>query len=203
MDSIQVELRRIAADRTSPEAQALFLTLTGYVDRRVRRIAGARYSDLLGAAEQEEIVGEVLYQLMAGSLAQFRGDTLPELLGFVRSISDRCVGRAARKRLRERAALDVEGQDAVRAWMGVLPQPDQAVHFAPASPLSAQDEGYLRELLQAGSRAEYARSNGVSRAAVTQRVQRIRSRIESLPEREQQAAEGWLHHEARLATARH
>jgi hypothetical protein len=202
MESIQTELRLIAADRTSPEAQALFLTLTGYVDRRVRRITAARYSDLLGAAEQEEVVGEVLYQLMAGSLAQFRGDTLPELLGFVRSISDRCVGRAARKRLRERTALDAEGQDEVRSWSGTMPHPDQAVHFVPASPLSPQDEGYLRALLHAGSRADYARSAGISRAAVTQRVQRIRSRIESLPEREQQAAEGWLHHEARLASAR-
>jgi hypothetical protein len=198
-ESVRGPLRLLLADRGAPEAQALFLTLAGYVDRRVRRQTQARYRDLLGAAEQDEVVAEVLYQLMAGSLAQFRGDSLPELLGFVRSVSDRCLGRAARKRLRERQALDLEGQEEVRSWSGTLPRPDQVVHLVPESPLAAQDEDYLRALLRAGSRADFARATGVSRAAVTQRVQRIKARIEGLSPLEQQAAEGWLHHEARLA----
>ena len=201
MDGLRTHLRQLLADRTSPEAEALYLTLAGYIERRVRRTAMSRYADLLGPPEIEEAVGEVLLQLMAGSLAQFRGDTLPELLAFVRSICDRCVGRAARKRIKERNALDEQGQQAVRGWNGDVPSPDQAVRMVPESPLSTTDQEYLVALLHAGSRADYAKQNGVSRAAVTQRVQRIRARIEALPSLDQEAAEAWLRHEARKSAA--
>ena len=61
------------------------------------------------------------------------------------------------------------------------------------SPLSEADQAYLRQLLAAGSKAELARRAGVSRAAVTQRVQRIRRRVAELAPRERSSHEVWLH----------
>ena len=189
---IRPQLRLLLADRHSPEARALFLTLAGYAHSRVRRHARSRYGDLLGAPDEEELVADVLLQLMAGSLATFRGHSLPELLAFVRSICDRSVWRLARLRRRERDTLEGPVGEEVRGWNAASPSPEASVRMVPASPLNQADQGYLMELLEAGSKAEMARLQGVSRAAVTQRVQRIRARIEQLSPRDQATAEAWL-----------
>lgn len=200
-EDVRPGLEALLADRNSEEARALFLRLAGYIEGRVGRVTGGRYRDLLGNADQEEVTGEVLFELMNGALAGFRGGCLGELLAYVRRITDRCVWRAAQRRIRERNALDGELADTVAAWNAEMPSPDALVRFVPACPLSTEDETYLRQLLAAGSRAEMARQANVSRAAVTQRVQRIRRRISALPAREQSAAEAWMRQAAREAEA--
>ena len=54
-------------------------------------------------------------------------------------------------------------------------------------------------LLEAGSKAALARRVGVSRAAVTQRVQRIRQRIDALSGHDRMAHDVWMTQEARHA----
>ena len=195
---LRAALDALLADRHGPDARALFIHLAGYSERRVRHSIRSRYADLLTSADCEELVGDVLFELMSGALATFRGDTIGQLMAFVRCICDRVVWRCARKRIRERETLHESGPVAqlVRSWNGSVPSPDAHVQLPQTSPLRADDSAYLLRLLRAGSRAELARVEGVSRAAVTQRVQRIQRRIAELSESEQEAAEAWFTWEA-------
>ena len=65
-------------------------------------------------------MGEVLFELMSGALAGFRGHTLGELTAYVRCICDRMLWRAAQKQIRERDTLSETGgmADVVREWNG-------------------------------------------------------------------------------------
>ena len=155
----------------------MFQTLLKYTHKRVLTI-DRRCGGRLAPVRREEIVSDVLLQLMQGSLARFRGDSLPELLGFIRVIADRCTWRVIRRCERERKALVGVGSDEVRSWTHLPAAPDEHLEVVAQSPLSENDLAYLRSLLEAGSKAEFARQSGVSRAAVTQRVQRIRARID-------------------------
>lgn len=189
------QLRLLLSDRHSLEAKAMFEVLSRYAHRRVS-VVSRHCGNALSEGEQEEVVGEVLLQLMQGSLVAFRGETLPELLGFVRTIADRTAWRLIRRRDRERSLLHTDGR-IVEDWTATLPRPDAHLEVVPDSPLPDNDQAYLIELLQAGSKAEYARRSGVSRAAVTQRVQRIRHRISELPAMDRMAHDVWLNQAAR------
>ena len=189
------QLRQLLADRRSPQARALFEVLCRYTHKRVA-IVSRHCGGALVEAEQEEAVAEVLLQLMQGSLVTFRGETLPELLGFVRTIADRTTWRIIRRRDRERSLIQGEAA-LVEDWNAALPRPDAHIETVPNSPLPEVDQAYLLELLQAGSKAELARRAGVSRAAVTQRVQRIRARISELPAMARLAHDVWLNQAAR------
>ena len=70
--------------------------------------------------------------------------------------------------------------------------PEQALVTIPESPLQEADTSYLLGLIQAGSQAAYARQQAVSRAAVTQRIQRIRKRIQALKEADQTTMRIWM-----------
>jgi hypothetical protein len=193
-EGLQVALRRVLANRHGPEAAALFQTLLRYIDKRVALQIRTRCHGLLSDTDHEELVGEVLYQLMRGGLARFRGDTMPELIGFVRTATDRITWRAADKRLRERDAVAaVQAADDTPWTRDTVRAEAHAVEITAASPLSDDDQDYLRELLFAGSKAELARRREVSRAAVTQRIQRIRDRLNALPAPARAAHEAWLH----------
>jgi hypothetical protein len=193
-------LRALLADRHGPEAKALFLTLSRYVEGRVRWFGRARGSDLFGEPDLEEIVGDVMYQLMAGSLAHFRGESLPELLGFVRTVTDRCLWRHARKRIDEKRALETDAvTEMLRDRHSAPRRADELVLLLPESPIDPKDEAYLEALFAAGSKAAYARDAGVSRAAVTKRVDRIKARIEAMEAPQKEAAEAWLEQAARRA----
>lgn len=188
-EEFREQLRRVAANRHGPEAAALYRVLFDYVQRRTRRTAGTAR---LSASEQEEVVGDVLLQLMQGSLVSFRGGSLPELLGFVRTITDRAVWRVVRGRERERVALEEAGVDGMDRWTAAAPPSSDAVEVVGETPLPAADQAYLIDLLRAGTKAEYARRAGVSRAAVTQRVKRISERLLALGAGERMAHEVWL-----------
>ena len=190
--NIRPALQQLLSNRHTQEARGLYMTLARYAHRRVENTARRRYSDVLGQPDREELVAEVLLQLMSGALARFNGSTVGELLAFVRTISDRLVGHAAHKRIRERDSLAGELGDTVRGWMGQEPRPDEAIHLIPECPLSQEDAAYLTALFASGSRADMARQNGVSRAAVTQRLSRIRNRIEALPHKQRSAARAWI-----------
>jgi len=190
--SIRPQVEALAANRLCPESRALYTTLAKAIHRRVEWRAHTHYSDLLSKTDSEEITADVLLQLISGSLVQFRGHSMGELIAYVRSISDRSLWRFARRRLRERDALAGHAGDAVRAWSAHLPSPEQALAWDPSPFLNEKDTNYLRNLLDAGSRAELARTSGVSRAAVTQRVQRIRARIDALPSAQRDATERWF-----------
>lgn len=189
-------LRNIVADRHSPEAAAFYQLLLKYVHRRVITVArtcGGRLSE----SRQEELAADVLLQLMQGALARFRGDSMAELYGFVRTIADRSTWRAIRRMERERDLLRNAGTELLEDWSAPESRPDRHLELVPDSPLSETDQEYLRNLLLAGSKAELARQAGVSRAAVTQRVQRIRARIEALAPGQRMAHEVWLCQAAR------
>ena len=191
-ESIRQQVEALAANRQCPEARALYVTLAKSVHRRVQWRARAHYSDLVSRIDCEEVTADVLMQLMCGSLARFRGDTMGELIAFVRAISDRALWRFARRRLRERDALEGQAGECVRDWNAKLPNPEQALEWKPEPFLDEKDANYLKALLHAGSRADFARTAGVSRAAVTQRVQRIRARIDALPKAQRDATEKWF-----------
>lgn len=194
---LRASICRIVADRHAPEAKALFEVLARYAHRRIA-VASRRCGDALSASEQEELVGDVLFQLMQGSLAAFRGETLPELLAFVRTICDRSAWRVVRHKDRERALVETEGSP-LEDWTSDLPRPDAFLEVRAETPLPAADRDYLLALLRAGSKAEYARRVGVSRAAVTQRVQRIQARVLELSAAERLVHEAWLQQSARAA----
>ncbi len=193
---IRRQLRMLLANRRAPEALGLFELLTRYAHRRVGSVS-RHCGGALARSEQEEVVADVLLQLLQGSLAMFRGETLPELLGFVRTVADRTTWRTIRRRDRERALLHQEATDIVEDWNARLPAPDQDGERTATSPLSSSDQDYLMLLLRAGSKAELARRAGVSRAAVTQRVQRIRNRVAELGSDARIRHEVWLSQAAR------
>ena len=197
MSALRDHLIGLLADRRSEEARAFFQWLLQYVDRRVSLVGRRFVPDLLLRSDLEEVVSEVVTTLIDGGLARFRGETMPELVGYVRTIADRSVGHRARRRINERAALIDGGAEAARDWCVRLADPEQAARLVPDCPLTEDDERYLFELLRAGSKVELARSQGVSRAAVTQRVRRIEARIAALAPRDRAAARAWLEHAAR------
>ncbi|TVQ93141.1 MAG: hypothetical protein EA397_05040 [Deltaproteobacteria bacterium] len=198
MSDLQDDIQRLVADRHSPEARALYGTLAGYIERRINGVARQAAPDLLSACECEEVVADVLYQLIATSLAQFRGETLGELIAFVRTISDRTLWRKIKRKAREKKALR-DDRPEIERWNSHAPRPDDLVHLVPDLPLPEADEAYLRALIEAGSKAELARQRGLSRASVTQRVQRIRRRIDQLEPQQQLAVDAWLEQVAREA----
>ena len=190
--NIRPALEQLLANRHTVEARSLYITLARYAHKRVEIISRRRYSDVLGPPDREELVAEVLLQLMSGALARFQGRTVGELLAFVRTMADRLVGHSAFKRIRERDSLAGELGDTVRNWTGSEPMPDEVVQLVPDCPLSQDDADYLTALFASGSRADLARQSGVSRAAVTQRLTRIRLRIEALPAQQQGAVRAWV-----------
>ena len=196
-----VALCALQTDPHHAEALRLYRRLELFVKGRVYRMGRSRYRDLLCESALEDVISEVLYQLMSGALWQFRGSTLSELLGFAKTISDRNLWRTARKRIRERDALQ-EQEEEIQAWACASPRPDHTLIAIPQTPLCEPDATYLLALIDAGSHAHLARELGVSRAAVTQRVQRIRSRIDQLSEEERATAESWLRHSAARKRAR-
>lgn len=198
MSALREQIRQLTADRQSPEARALYGTLAKYVERRVRNVTRHAASDLLTAAHTEEVVADVLLQLVTGALLQFRGNSIGELLSFVRTVSDRRLWRVIKRRIQDKRMLaQLEPADAAHREASL--RPDKLVHMVPDLPLSDADETYLRQLLEAGSKAELARRQSLSRAAVTQRVQRIQKRIANLQPQQQLAVDAWLRQAAREA----
>ncbi len=193
---VRKQLRFLLADRRSTEARELFTLLSRYAAKRVAAVS-RHCGGALSASEREEVVSDVLLQLLQGSLASFRGSTIPELLGFVRTVTDRTAWRTIRKRDRERNLIATNAVDLREDWSVRLPAPDYQTEPVADSPLSTEDQTYLLKLLKAGSKAELARRAGVSRAAVTQRVQRIRNRVADLTADAQMRHEVWLSQAAR------
>ena len=198
MSVLRDQIRQLTADRASAEARALYSTLARYVQRRVRHVVRHAASDLIAPSETEEIVADVLLQLVTGALAQFRGDSLGELMAFVRTVTDRRLWRVIKRKVKEKRMMEQMAPEAARMREAQL-RPDQLVKIVPDLPLSDDDEAYLRALLEAGSKAELARRRSLSRAAVTQRVQRIQRRIAALKPQQQLAVDAWLEQAARDA----
>jgi len=202
MSDLQQQLRSLLADRHTPETRAFFEKILSYADRRGHTVRRRCYADLLTSDEVDEAVAEVLRCLITGALARFRGETLNELFAFVRTITDRVVWRAAQKKLRERSILEGDGGEAALEWHTSSSEWKANVEVVPDVQISEKDQDFLRALVAAESKVNYARAHNVSRAAVTQRVQRIRKRISQLEPKHQRAVDAWLHLEARkhLAT---
>ena len=199
MSEFQAQLHAVLSDRHAPEARELFLRLMRYVHSRVLSVWSHACRDLVDTSARDEVVGEVLEELISGALARFRGESIGELLAYVRRITDRTLLHRARRSLRERRALEGTQADEIRAWSVRLPDPDSAFSEVVENPLPASDQAWLSDLFRSGSMAEHARRTDVSRAAVTLRVQRIRARIDALGPAQKDAVEGWLEHAAREA----
>ncbi|MFT5582668.1 MAG: hypothetical protein ACI9VR_000244 [Cognaticolwellia sp.] len=201
MTELQEQLRGLLADRNNQETRAFFERLLSYIDRRARTVWRTCYADLLSEPQVEDAVGEVLRRLVTGALSSFRGESLGELFAFVRTVTDRCIWRSAHKVLREREVLQGPGGREAETWFHHGGPSPETVEHVPDVPLSQADQDFFSALLQAESKVEYSRRHGVSRAAVTQRVQRIRRRISELPEDQQSAVDAWLMQQARLHIA--
>lgn len=199
MPEFHAQLEMLLADRRSPEARAFFGWLLGYVERRVTTVGRRFTPDLLHSSDLEEITSETLVQLIGGTLARFRGGSMGELVAYVRTVADRAVCHRVRRRLQERRTLQDRGAELAIEWVARLQDPDQAVRLVPDCPLPQADMDYLSALFVAGSKVEFARRNNVSRAAVTQRVQRIQARISALGPLERAATEAWMEQAARQA----
>lgn len=202
MEDLQRNLRHILANRHSAEARGFWETLLKEIERRVKNAQYNRWSDVLRSTETEELVGDVLFDLMQGGLARFRGESIGELYAFIRTICERKVARAAQKRIRERKHVDFKADltfddRTVPAKAEVSEGPGWKVD----SPLPTKDQTYLTELLQAGSKAELARRKGVSRAAVTQRIQRIHVKLQELGEQARLEHRSWLQRQAESVIA--
>ncbi|MED5372743.1 MAG: hypothetical protein VX899_17125 [Myxococcota bacterium] len=197
MTGLQDQLRALLSDRNTPETRAFFEKLLGYIDRRARTLWRTRYPDLLQESQVEEVVGEVLKRLVTGALASFRGESLGELMAFVRTVTDRAVWRCAQRVIRERDLLEGPALEEAESWFSHSGPDLESFEHVPEVPLNDQDQGFLVALLEAESKVEYSRRHGVSRAAVTQRVQRIRKRISAMPQDDQSAVDAWLHIQAR------
>ena len=194
-DAFRKQLRMLLADRASPEAAGMFQVLMKYAHKRVMNVS-RRCGGKLAPSRQEELVADILLQLMDGGLARFRGGSLPELLAFVRTIADRTTWRAVKTTERERATLAENNGEIARRWSSTPKSPDD-LEIDVETPLAESDQEYLIALLKAGSKAELARVAGVSRAAVTQRVQRIVARVEAMEDGPRMAHEVWIRHAAR------
>lgn len=194
--TLREQIQRIAADRHSHEAKSLFAMLAEYCARRVQRVVRTNAPRLLSASDQEDIVAEVMIQMVQGSLLSFRGETVRQLLAFTRTVTDRCIWRAIKKARRKQQIEQLADERPV-----ALSQANQErmVIMMGENPLTDEDERYLEALIAAGSKAELARQRGSSRAAITQRVQRIQSRIEKMNDRDRCAVEVWMEHQARAS----
>lgn len=197
MQDFQHQLQQLLANRKSPEARAFYLSILRYVERRTHSLWRQRYRDLLSQTDLEEVVADVGMRLMTGALMRFRGHTPAELYAYVRTITDRSLGRVVRKRLRERSVMNEISVDQASELLGRLPSPDGGAEIAASCPLSQRDQDYLLRLMASGSKAEYARQHNQSRAAVTRMVQRIQSRIEALSQDQRVAVDVWMHQQAR------
>jgi hypothetical protein len=199
MSEIQKQIRHLTINRHTPEALELYTLIMRYSHKRILYVTKSIGSDRITGAEIEDLVSEVMLQLINGSLVQFRGQTVPELIAFVRTVTDRRIWRNRTKRIKNQEMLKRVRTDAEDTLGTKHVAPDAMVEFEPETRLSEEDERYLIALLRAGSKAEYARQQQLSRAAVTQRVKRIIKRIEALTQADQLAVESWLHRMARSA----
>lgn len=191
-DALLSAIADLCDDQSTDGARALYDQLFRYICRRTRIISRSRYADLLDEADQEDVVSDTLVQLISGALQRFRGETIAELIAFARTVTDRRLWRLARRRIAEREALRGEGEETVRSWIAPSLRPDQSLIVIPPSPLNENDTRYLMDVVCSGSQANYARHHSVSRAAVTQRLQRIKRRIRTLSPDDQDRAEVWL-----------
>lgn len=199
MADIQEQIRHLTINRHTPEALELYTLIMRYTHKRILYVTKSIGTDRISAAEIEDLVSEVMLQLINGSLVQFRGQTVPELIAFVRTVTDRRIWRNRTKRIKNQEMLKRVRTDAEDTLGTKNVAPDSLVEFEPETRLSEEDERYLIALLRAGSKAEYARQQQQSRAAVTQRVKRIIKRIEALTQADQLAVESWLQRMARSA----
>ncbi|MCB9664341.1 MAG: hypothetical protein H6732_09520, partial [Alphaproteobacteria bacterium] len=144
MASLHADLRRVLADRRSPEATSIYRTLLAFAERRIATLARGRCRGLLAEADREEVLGEVLFQLTEGALGRFRGETMAELLAFVRTMCDRTAVRRAQRRLRERQTVEDLAAEGTEVWRpSCLPRPDEGVEIEALSPLDEADRVYL------------------------------------------------------------
>lgn len=176
--------------------ESLFPTWSPHIRRYVRQ-AAARCGDRVGPADVDDIVSDVLLTLLRGGLECFRGESEPQFRAYLRVISQRATWALATRRSRERSVAEE-----LVASTTAMSAPPAEVEFDCRTPLGREDRIYLQALMRAGSRAELAREKGVSRAAVSQRLQRIDRRVGRAPQRSQEAHEGWLRVQARATVRR-
>lgn len=201
MSQVQQHIRQLLVHRHSAEAMELYTLIMKYTHKRVLHVTSGSTAYKMTKAEVEDLVSDVMLQLINGSLAQFRGESIPELLGFVRTVTDRRVWRDRTKRIKGYEMLRTLKADRQQQVKHTTMGCDPLYDFEVETPLSPEDKGYLTELIEAGSKAEFARRNELSRAAVTQRVKRIVRRIETFTEQEQMAVQSWMQRAARTALA--
>ena len=187
-------LADLLAGQQTAAARTLYAALHRTTSTRLRYRVHSRYSDLFSSTDEEDLTSEIMCVLLYGALQGFRGTSQGELISFVRTIVDRHLWRAARRRIRERGLLETHAGEAADAWGGttVPPALEVGLRAVSESPLPTTDADYLLGLLRAGSQASFAREQRVSRAAVTQRIQRIRRRIDGLTPAERDLTRTWL-----------
>ena len=131
--------------------------------------------------------------LLLDALFKFRGQHIGALISFVRTITDRHIWHTAQRRIREKKQHAEHMAAVIHDAPSTSPDPEATLIAIPSCPLDSTDTNYLPGLIRAGSQANYARQQSVSRAAVTQRLKRIRARVHRLTPAEQHAVRHWIH----------
>jgi hypothetical protein len=190
--SLQDDIAAILSGAQTAPSRALCVLIVEVIRKRSHYRSCCRYRDLISTDDLEDLNSEIMLVLLNGTLQAFRGRSQGELICFLRTIVDRHLWRLAQRRIRERELLNTETKALVESWSGTFMTPDQALVAIPESPLPEADTSYLLGLIQAGSQAAYARQQAVSRAAVTQRIKRIRKRVQALGEADQTTVHAWM-----------
>ena len=92
MSQVQEQLRALAVNRRSCESTAFLLEILHFVIARVQAQRRHLYADLLGAAEAVRAAGGQALDLSTPGLHSFRGETMAELMAYVRTAADRTPG---------------------------------------------------------------------------------------------------------------
>jgi hypothetical protein len=194
------DLVAFVEDRT--DRVVLRAVVAEWADHEVRAARAARWSDLIGAEETDELASEARAELLARALVAFRGDSAGELYSFVRTVAHRTVSRAVRRHLRDRGGLRLlRAQQDRPAPTLVLPFEPRLAH-ADSLPISDSDRAYLEELFRlGGSKSNLARQRGVDRSAVTRMVQRILTRLDDLSADDRSRVGEWARDVAASAEA--
>ena len=121
-----------------------------YAHRRVIHVTSGSTADRMTAAEVEDLVSDVMLQLINGSLAQFRGDSIPELLGFIRTVTDRRVWRDRTKRIKSHEMMRSLKAERERHPKHTPMVQEERYDFDADTPLSDEDQTYLTGLIEAG-----------------------------------------------------
>lgn len=165
--------------RGDPEAWRALLSPFQEVGRRTLR------SFRLPVADTDDILAEVLASLYAGGLAQFRGATIAELVGFLRAvIRNQAIDLLKEKRKWAEGNPDEGGEDAARTGpfdISAVVADDECVEFLrqEVERLGRQDRELFLMKARGLKEREIAAQTGKPPGTIASQIARLLERLRS------------------------